>query len=334
MAAKLETNDYINVMRLFENDGGKHAAQPTDASNIPELKPKEEIRSILDNEVDAFELVKLQTTIEVLIQKWENKIYRNVAKPCLAQLFYLWPQSEEFVGDNDNSDQLDNTIQVSVRQSPTASLRKRKSPVLRDGNLSGSGRKKHSLHHVEQMCKDREVLLTQHGDDPIIEGRALGKLAQSAQQPSESSTESQSVDGNQESNVRKNGPAKTFLYGKKKSAAQLEFASDIECSTSSSSPIETDTIELSTPVRRRYNIIPRDWNDDLPAPDTGVFDDLGRVVNRRRWTDEEKAAVRHGFDQYGADWVQIKKSSAHILKNRTNVQIKDCYRTMKNHGQL
>jgi hypothetical protein len=73
----------------------------------------------------------------------------------------------------------------------------------------------------------------------------------------------------------------------------------------------------------------------LPKPDEGVFYDNGRVMNRRRWTSEERDAVKAGVEKYGlGKWIKVKKEYAATLRNRTAVQLKDCYRTMMKHGEV
>jgi len=56
---------------------------------------------------------------------------------------------------------------------------------------------------------------------------------------------------------------------------------------------------------------------------------------RRNWTDLEKAAVVDGIKVLGVgNWAAIKRREALILRDRTSGQIKDCFRTMKNRGEL
>jgi Myb-like DNA-binding domain len=72
-----------------------------------------------------------------------------------------------------------------------------------------------------------------------------------------------------------------------------------------------------------------------PPPDEGIFDEKGNVVRRHMWTEEEIAALLLGLDKYGiGKWVHIKQDYAYILRNRTAVQIKDKFRTMKKTGEL
>jgi hypothetical protein len=67
-------------------------------------------------------------------------------------------------------------------------------------------------------------------------------------------------------------------------------------------------------------------------PDEGIFQvTTGLVLKRLPWTQEEKTAVRDGFETYGREtkkWKKIKDGSPDVLRNRTTVQIKDCWRTM------
>jgi len=60
-----------------------------------------------------------------------------------------------------------------------------------------------------------------------------------------------------------------------------------------------------------------------------------RNKKRKWWTESEKMAVREGVRKLGAgDWVGIKKEYEHALQERTSVQIKDCYRTMKKRREI
>ena len=68
-------------------------------------------------------------------------------------------------------------------------------------------------------------------------------------------------------------------------------------------------------------------------PEPGLFDDQGKVTRRTPWTEEEKTCVRQGVQQYGlGNWLAIKEEYSDILRNRTNVQIKDCWRTLVKNG--
>ena len=91
--------------------------------------------------------------------------------------------------------------------------------------------------------------------------------------------------------------------------------------------------ELAPPRRRRSNMF---RSDVVHPPEPGLFDDTdGRALKRRRWTDEEKAALKQGVETHGAgQWAQIKKDHPLVLRNRHNVQLKDCWRTMVKRGEV
>jgi hypothetical protein len=56
---------------------------------------------------------------------------------------------------------------------------------------------------------------------------------------------------------------------------------------------------------------------------------------RKKFTQEEKIAIREGINKFGVGkWSEIKTEYALILRDRTAVNIKDCYRAMKNHGEI
>jgi len=70
-------------------------------------------------------------------------------------------------------------------------------------------------------------------------------------------------------------------------------------------------------------------------PDEGIFDSQGNVLKRRPWTVEEKNCIKQGVKQHGlGEWAEIKSTFGHELRNRTSVQIKDCWRTMLKHKEV
>mmetsp|Transcript_8402 Transcript_8402/g.18944 ORF Transcript_8402/g.18944 Transcript_8402/m.18944 type:complete len:1013 (+) Transcript_8402:439-3477(+) len=90
-------------------------------------------------------------------------------------------------------------------------------------------------------------------------------------------------------------------------------------------------------------------DDSVPSPGTNVIStpriqpQSNRGVNvprssgrkRKKWTEEEKDAVREGVEAYGVGrWAVIKSEWAMALQDRTSVQIKDCYRTMLKRGEI
>lgn len=112
----------------------------------------------------------------------------------------------------------------------------------------------------------------------------------------------------------------------------------------------------STPEKRRRSRTTRDHEDDNDDDDgdaaskrprngtTGrsALDDLWEdSVEKPKpprtyldWTEDESNAVREGYLSFGKKWAMIKHNSNHRLSRRTNVQIKDKFRTMVNCGEI
>jgi hypothetical protein len=108
-------------------------------------------------------------------------------------------------------------------------------------------------------------------------------------------------------------------------------------SASSDEDSDDENIQLSdlAPPSKRRSIKSSHRYDTEHPPDDGLFDENGNVKVRRKWTDEEKTAVRLGVAKHGVGkWAHVKKEYADVLRNRTSVQIKDVWRTMANHGEI
>ncbi|OMH84997.1 Telomeric repeat-binding factor 2 [Zancudomyces culisetae] len=57
--------------------------------------------------------------------------------------------------------------------------------------------------------------------------------------------------------------------------------------------------------------------------------DIGRSsTKKRKWTQSEDDALRHGYRQFGRNWAKIKQKYGAELVNRTNVNIKDRFRIL------
>ena len=68
------------------------------------------------------------------------------------------------------------------------------------------------------------------------------------------------------------------------------------------------------------------WEDPVePIPKRRVYMD---------WTEDETRAVKEGYEKFGKRWTMIKHNCQHRLSRRTNVQIKDKWRTMVNVGEI
>lgn len=61
----------------------------------------------------------------------------------------------------------------------------------------------------------------------------------------------------------------------------------------------------------------------------GVAEPIEPYAEKRKWTNAERQAVLDGVELFGvAAWAEIKKHYHDVLGSRTNVQIKDCWRTL------
>jgi len=164
---------------------------------------------------------------------------------------------------------------------------------------------------LDELKKGRAALKRGHGEDPLEESRRLAKTAK----------RSNIVEGDDVVPLAaEDAEEDDGMLSKKKSATTIRFEEPEELR----SPVRLG----STPVHRRNSSpFPKTYRG--PLPDEGVFQSDGRVIKKRRWTVEEKNAVKFGVKRFGVGkWVQIKTEHDMILRNRTAVQIKDCWRTM------
>ena len=94
----------------------------------------------------------------------------------------------------------------------------------------------------------------------------------------------------------------------------------------------TPTRSRRSPTKRKHIAIQQNVTDD------DLWEDEPEPAPKRRtymdWTDEEMEAVREGYKKFGRQWAMIKHNCQHRLCRRTNVQIKDKFRTMLKAGEI
>jgi len=111
------------------------------------------------------------------------------------------------------------------------------------------------------------------------------------------------------------------------SPAAAQIAAAAATTTLSFSTGQNPHIPPAFPLETVVTHAPMTIPIPTPHPDDGK--------KRKRFTNEEKEAVKKGVEQYGpGDWKSIKQHYYGILHHRTPVQIKDCYRTMVKRGDL
>jgi hypothetical protein len=168
---------------------------------------------------------------------------------------------------------------------------------------------------LEGLRRGRLNLGNSHGDDPLDESLQVARGAEA-----KADDEDESSDGGSK---RKRSP-------KKKLVILDEIDEDDE----------NDAREIArlskVPRKRRQSVeaLTRAGFFSIP-PDDGIFDEDGKVLKRLKWTDEEKTCVKEGVKAHGmGKWKQIKLDHQQILRNRTPVQMKDCWRTMSNNNEV
>ena len=87
------------------------------------------------------------------------------------------------------------------------------------------------------------------------------------------------------------------------------------------------------PIPPAVPVIPVITHAPITTPIPVLHPDEGK--RRKRFTNEEKEAVKKGVEQYGpGDWKSVRAHYIGILHGRTAVNIKDCFRTMVRRGDL
>ena len=128
----------------------------------------------------------------------------------------------------------------------------------------------------------------------------------------------------------------------KPSSRQLEFSDsqsqqpieNINYSSNVQSTVRENTTSNNNNKKRHKN------NDDdsdgfmSDAEDVGVKKVSRKNQSKRKqYSEEEKDAIKEGYNRFSNEWAVIK---AHypVLSSRSNVNIKDCYRTMRRRGEI
>lgn len=87
------------------------------------------------------------------------------------------------------------------------------------------------------------------------------------------------------------------------------------------------------PIPPAVPVVPVITHAPITTPIPVIHPDEGK--KRKRFTNEEKEAVKKGVEQYGpGDWKTVRAHYIGILHGRTAVNIKDCFRTMVRRGDL
>mmetsp|Transcript_8863 Transcript_8863/g.18543 ORF Transcript_8863/g.18543 Transcript_8863/m.18543 type:complete len:171 (+) Transcript_8863:933-1445(+) len=117
--------------------------------------------------------------------------------------------------------------------------------------------------------------------------------------------------------------ARGGMLDKKKSATRLTFTPEEKIDD-----IEGRVLILP-PMSQRFS------NAVESSPAKQKRSQVKKYTGRRIWTDTEKNAIIEGIRRFGiGQWARVKDTFFMDLNMRTSGQIRDCFRTMKDRGEL
>ena len=199
-------------------------------------------------------------------------------------------------------------------------------PAARVAQLSAR-RRQHTIslesRQLDELRRGRADLNKNHGEDPL---QATVAVAAGAKGKENKEEEPADNDEEEEKAAQK-------TKGKRKVLKKLEIVDQLE--DDEEDDIQEASAYLSQiPKRQKHSTTVTKDPSDVP-PDDGIFDANMKVLKRLKWTEEEKTAVKQGVKECGVGkWREIKYQYGKILRNRTPVQIKDCWRTMTKNNEV
>ncbi|RLN37565.1 hypothetical protein BBJ28_00005696 [Nothophytophthora sp. Chile5] len=112
-----------------------------------------------------------------------------------------------------------------------------------------------------------------------------------------------------------------------------------EAAPASSRPPRIETGARAARQESRRSTRPDSGTDPNVAaePDSTGARRAGKRKRRTLWSQEEVAALQDGFKLFGSYpnvWVLTKAKYAHVLRNRSNVDLKDKYRNLLKYGKI
>lgn len=299
----------------------------------PILQPSDNINQILSR--DSFSFGFCQNKIERLLQNWgalvcainddTSQSGRRTENPKLVALGYTTEPIN-----------IDDSRQQQVTQYH------RKTSTKRGHADTGSSQK------VSALKKSRFALKHNHGSDPLEESRLAGKKLHEQLKEKKAANQNEDMEVEEAEKEKANNSTEALHGG----GSDEGVEKDINDSDGEDEEDEDDgqsRPDLKTPPKPRsprkkitrtsgskspVKYMPKNY--DGPLPDRNIYNEDGRkVVKRHRWSNEEKEAVVQGVRKFGrGKWVQVKSAFPNRLRNRTAVQIKDCFRTMWNKNEL
>ena len=257
----------------------------------------DEFRQVL-RDSKFLDLEYLQDKVENLVHKWNCNVFGRL-DPELIRLGYRLPN---FNVRRATAISKEDRVHIEGPRSE----RKAKRPSSVDGK------------DVQALQAGRENLREGHGQDPLEESREIAADAGLGL-------------------VKFDEPMTPSLKRMREVEAEIPLSQQLEREDQEDEDERAKLSELpdkmSTARKKRRKSDPAKMYRKV-QPEDGIFDENGKVRRRRRWSEEEKRAVKEGVKKFGiGKWVQIKDEYSDILRNRTGVQIKDVWRTMQNNQE-
>ena len=210
---------------------------------------------------------------------------------------------------------------------PREEEQENRGPTQRDSCFSPGSSRRHPLadqsqrnrarersDQTERLHRAREALAA--GVDPLRESVAIAEAVGRRPRSNERTSSQQG------SSQKRRRPAGSAFYDKKKSSKALTFDdSEEDDSIEDSEDDQRGRPSLTSPPKRRVVVKKRRLSSD------GVLlSQAKKYEGRRKWSDEEKRAIREGIRTFGlGKWAIIKEEYDIILRDRTSGQIKVCF---------
>ena len=193
---------------------------------------------------------------------------------------------------------------------------------------------------VKELARARDNL-REEVVDPLDDMRALAATAQAGPTGARAAAKKKAQAVAQKRLAEQDGQTPN-IYKKKKSSKQLQWTSDEESDSDDGdddAEIKAGTTLSEVPNRPKIKKAtpPSQQKKAKPATQLLVHRERnsGGVLKRKKFTEEEKGAIKLGVQRFGfGKWAQIKEYYAEELMDRTSVNIKDCYRTMQRKGEV
>jgi hypothetical protein len=160
-----------------------------------------------------------------------------------------------------------------------------------------------------QQLRHARVALNQEGEDPLHDSiRLASTIGRSPSVPDRQSS--------RHSSTKKKRPREGNLLRKKKTAKRLDFEDAVEDELSESD----EDVVLSELPSRAIRVNPNPSPSPAAKPRRSQEK---KYDGNRRWTDEEKHAIKEGIRELGVGkWAPIKDLYKVTLEDRTSQQIK------------